>query len=94
MAHELHPSGPFRADDGRMLTEDPPHFHQLDYDHRNKDDGLPGTKRIAPPALHPGINPAELLGFFKIHYSFDDGSSESIEMPQIKQVQTGLGDIP
>lgn len=94
MAHELHPSGPFRADDGRMLTEDHPHFHQLDYDHRNKDDGLPGTKRIAPPVLHPGINPAELLGFFKIHYSFDDGSSESIEMPQIKQVQTGLGDIP
>ena len=45
-----------------MLTEDHPHFHQLDYDHRNKDDGLPGTKRIAPPALHPGINPAELLG--------------------------------
>lgn len=94
MAHELHPGGPFKADDGRILNEDHPHFHQLDFDHRNKEDGSPGTKRIAPPSLHPGINLAELLDSFKFYYRFDDGSSEPIEMPQIKQIQKGLSDIP
>jgi hypothetical protein len=94
MAHELHPEGNFIADDGRTLGEDHPHFHQVDYDHRNKVDGMPGTKRVVPSTLHPEINPAELLGSFKFHYNFDDGSSEAIQMPQIKQVQKQLGDLP
>jgi len=94
MAHELHPEGPFKVDDGRTLGEDHPHFHQVDHDHRNREDGMPGTKRIAPTPLHPGINPAELLDSFKTYYNFDDGSSEAAQMPQIKQVQKGLGDLP
>jgi len=93
MAHELHPNGPFTADDGRKFG-DHPHFHQVDYDHRHKEDGMPGKKHIVPHTLHPGINPADLLESFKGHYHFDDGSEEAIQMPQIKEMQKGLGDFP
>ena len=93
MAHELHPKGSFKADDGRTL-EDHPHFHQVDYDRRSKGDNMPGTKHVVPSFLHPGISPAELLELFKDYYNFDDDSSDAILMPRIRQVQKALGDLP
>lgn len=93
MAHETHLKGSFKTDDGRTFG-DHPHFHQVNYDHKRREDGMPGKKYIVPPTLNPGINPAELLESFKNHYHFDDGSSDPIQMPQIKELQKELGDFP
>lgn len=93
MAHELHRRGSFKTDDGRTF-ENHPHFHQVNYDHRSREDGLPVTRHIVPPSLHNGITPAGLLDLFKNHYYFDDGSSEPTQMPQIKEMQKILGDFP
>lgn len=92
MAHETHPNGTFKADDGRLFG-DHPHFHQVDYYRRDQDGGMPGTKRIVPSNLHPGMNPAELLESFKNHYYFDDGSSDPTQMPLIKEFQKNLEDF-
>jgi hypothetical protein len=90
MGHQYH-SGPFKSEDGRDF-EDHPHFHQIKYHRDRRGMRIPRKTYEVPISLSAGMNSAELLEAFLMHYFFDDGRINPVQMPSSKkQYQSELG---